>query len=132
MPDAGSHARSMALSDGIFAVAITLLVLDLRLPDVVIPNDQALQQKLVGLIPGAFSFLLSFVVVALYWLSHRRLFQLVREHDRVIEYTNLLFLLTVCFIPAPTSVLGRYNDFPTAVAVYAAAGRSRVRCSRSC
>jgi len=63
---------------------------------------------------------LSFVVVALYWLSHRRLFQLVREHDRVIEYTNLLFLVTVCFIPAPTSVLGHYNDFPTAGAVYAA------------
>ena len=55
----------MALSDGIFAVAITLLVLDLRLPDVATPNDQALQQQLVALIPETLSFLLSFVVVAL-------------------------------------------------------------------
>ena len=119
-PSAAPQSRLVALSDGIFAVAFTLLVLDLRLPDVPVPNDAALQQRLVALIPAAFSFLLSFVVVALYWLSHHRLFQLLRLHDRVIEYANLVFLLAVCFIPAPTSVFGRYSEFPTAVALYAA------------
>jgi uncharacterized membrane protein len=113
--------RLIAFSDGIFAVAITLLVLDLAVPDLGSQQtDAALQSRLVAEIPSVFSFLLSFVVVGIYWLSHHRLFQIAHEYGRGTLYANLLFLMTICFVPFPTGVLARYGQLRTAVIFYAA------------
>ena len=113
-------ARVVAFSDGIFAVAITILVLALAVPDLGSrPTDAALQARLAALLPGILSFVLSFTVVGLYWLSHHRLFQVVHHLDRKALYANLFFLLTICFIPFPTGVIGLYGQLPTAAILYA-------------
>lgn len=113
-------ARVVAFSDGIFAVAITILVLALAVPDLGSrPTDAALQARLVALLPSVLSFVLSFTVVGLFWLSHHRLFQLVHHLDRKALYANLFFLLTICFIPFPTGVMGQYGELRTAAILYA-------------
>jgi len=112
--------RLIAFSDGIFAVAITLLVLSIAVPD--LGNNQTdanLQGRLLDSIPSIFSFVISFVVVGIFWLSHHRLFQLIREYDRPTLYANLFFLMTICFVPFPTAILTRYGQLTTAVVFYA-------------
>jgi len=101
-------------------VAITLLVLDLRLPDLGSQQTEArLQAALLAAVPSIVSFVLSFVVIALYWVSHHRLFQVIRRYDRRLLLLNFAFLLTVCFIPFPTGVIGHYGQLRTAAIVYA-------------
>lgn len=97
--------RMDALSDGLFAIVLTLLVLQFEVPDVA-PGDVA--TALAAQRPLLFSYLLSFAVVGLYWIIHHNLFQFVVRHDRVLLYLNLLFLLTVSFLPYPTELLGSY------------------------
>jgi uncharacterized membrane protein len=66
------------------------------------------------------TFVLSFVVVGLYWLSHHRLFNMIKRYDRGLVYVNFVLLLTICFIPYPTSVIGQYGQLKTAAIFYAA------------
>ena len=113
-------ARVVGFSDGIFAVAITILVLAVAVPDLGSrPTDSALQQRLVALLPSILSFIISFTIVGLYWLSHHRLFQVVDHLDRKALYANLFFLLTICFIPFPAGVIGHYGQLRTAAIFYA-------------
>lgn len=118
--DAGLE-RITAFSDGIFAVAITLLVLSISVPDLGgAETDANLQARLVDTVPSIIGFVVSFVVVGVFWLSHHRLFQIVHEYDRFTLYANLVFLMTICFVPFPTGVVARYGQLPTAVNFYAA------------
>ena len=113
--------RVVAFSDGIFAVAITLLVLSISVPDLGSrQTDSNLQTQLFDSIPSVFGFALSFAVVGIFWVSHHRLFETVRESDRLTLYVNLLFLMTICFIPFPTGVIAHYGQLTTAVVFYAA------------
>lgn len=113
--------RITGFSDGIFAVAITLLVLSIAVPDLGnAPTDANLRGRLLETIPSIVGFVISFAVVGVFWLSHHRLFQVVREYDRATQYANLLFLLTICFVPFPTAVIAHYGQLATAVNFYAA------------
>jgi uncharacterized membrane protein len=113
--------RVVAFSDGIFAVAITLLVLSIAVPDLGgQETDANLQARLADTIPSIVGFVVSFVIVGVFWLSHHRLFQVVREYDRPTLYANLLFLMTICFLPFPTGVVAHYGQLATAVMFYAA------------
>ncbi|SFS47071.1 TMEM175 family protein [Halostagnicola kamekurae] len=102
--------RLEALSDGVFAIVLTLLVLQFRVPN--IPADRVGAE-----LPGAleaqqtvfFSYLLSFFVVGIYWIIHHNLFQEIVRHDRLLLYANLLFLLAISFLPFPTELLGVYS-----------------------
>lgn len=102
--------RVEALSDGVFAIVLTLLVLQFSIPDVPanhagaeLPSALADQQALL------FSYLLSFFVVGIYWIVHHNLFQQIERHDRLLLYLNLVFLLAVSFLPFPTELLGVYS-----------------------
>jgi len=121
-PSEGSDplGRIANLSDGIFAVALTLLVLDLRTPVLTHPTDRDLFAALVDASPAVATFVLSFVVVGAYWLSHHRLFNLIKRYDRGLVYVNFALLLTICFIPYPTSVIGQYGQLSSAAIFYAA------------
>jgi uncharacterized membrane protein len=113
--------RLIGFSDGIFAVAITLLVLSIPVPDLgQHPTDANLQTDLINSVPNLFGFVLSFLVVGVFWLSHHRLFQIVHGSDRLTQWVNLLFLMTICFVPFPTGVLAHYAQLATAVIFYAA------------
>lgn len=120
-PLESAFQRVIAFSDGIFAVAITLLVLSIAVPDLGNrPTDANLQARLVDAVPSIIGFVISFAVVGVFWISHHRLFQVVHGYDRPTLYTNLLFLMTICFVPFPTGVIAQYGELATAVIFYAA------------
>jgi uncharacterized membrane protein len=117
--DADEIDRLLALSDGVIAIAITLLVLDISVPPV---TSGATTTALADLVLKQWTefvgYVLSFLVIGLYWILHRRVFVHVERHNRPLLWLNLLFLLAVAFIPYATSV---FVTYPTAfgIAVYA-------------
>jgi uncharacterized membrane protein len=116
-----SLGRLLALSDGVFAIAMTLLALDLRLPDLgARPTDAQLRQALGDDWRGYLAFVISFYVVANYWGVHRRTMRAVTTCDtRLIGHT-LPLLLLVAALPFPASVLATHGDLPTGLAFYSA------------
>ena len=111
--------RIEALTDGIFAVAMTLLVLDLKLPDAIGGlNDGALRQALISLLPKLESYVISFLVLCVFWLGHHRLMHLVRGVDHLFLWRNLLFILFITFVPFTTSLMGEHRDLDDAPLVY--------------
>jgi uncharacterized membrane protein len=106
------------LSDGVFAIALTVLVLSLKVDTGVKPADlaHALRTSLGEL--GAYA--LSVVVIGAFWMGHHRLFAWIERVDIVLMWLNLAFLGLVALIPFPTDVLGRYGRTTEAVVLYAA------------
>ena len=97
----------MQFSDGVFTVALTLLVVDLSVPDLASGFSEAdLQRALEAQFPNVLAFLLTFWVVAAYWLTHHRHFRLIHRYDGRLLLLNLVFLMTIVFIPWPTAVVG--------------------------
>jgi uncharacterized membrane protein len=113
--------RIVNLSDGVFAIAITLLVLDIQVPD--IPENMVateLPGELFSLWPKYLGYLLSFVGISTFWMIHHSIFRPIKAYDRVLLYLNFLFLMFVAFVPFPTSLLGEYGNYQLPVAIYAA------------
>jgi len=114
--------RMVAFSDGVFAIAITLLVLDLRLPDADMTGvRQPLAPLLPKLTPSMFAFALSFVVIGGYWVSHHRLFKYIERTDTRLIWLNLLVLFCVVLLPFPTQIVARYGDTTLGILIYAGA-----------
>ena len=110
--------RLVLLSDAVFAIAITLLVVDIRLPDRAGGTDEDLAQALLNLIPNYIGFLVSFLVIGRYWVSHHRLFGLLKYGSDRLLWANLLFLMAIVFLPFPTRVYSQHITLRTAVALY--------------
>ncbi len=104
--------RVIGLSDGIFAFSLTLLALDLRLPDA--PN-LTVENGLTGLLPKLLIFLISFLVIGNQWDVHQRTFLHIAQADAKFALLNLLSLLFVIILPAAAAVLGRYPTAPLAI-----------------
>ena len=112
--------RLVFFSDAVMAIAITLLVIDLRLPALPpITTEAELRAALADLAPRVFSFVLSFAVIGLWWSTHHRFFGSVVRLDPTLLVLNLAFLGAIAFLPFPTSVLGS-TLLPTSVVIYAA------------
>jgi uncharacterized membrane protein len=114
--------RLIFFSDAIFAIVMTLLILEIRAPDNVPSNVAATEvPSLVwALWPKFFSYVLSFLVIGTYWISHHQIFRYVRSYDRTLLWLNLVFLLSISFIPFPTDLLGEYGELRFSVIFYAA------------
>ena len=116
-PGPGADPRTLALSDGVFAIAMTLLVLSIGLPR---PGEhERFGTALWRHRDELFSWLLSFVVIGAAWMRHRRLLASVHDVDRTLTRLNLAYLGGVAFLPYPTEVLGAYGSRPAAVGLYA-------------
>jgi len=111
------YERVLFFSDAIFAIAITLLVVDLRVPDV--PGLQSGEQ-LRKVLPQIGGFALSFAVIGLFWIAHHGLFLHIKALNRQLIMLNLLFLGCVAFLPYPTSLLSAAGDQVPATIFYAA------------
>jgi uncharacterized membrane protein len=109
--------RIMAFTDGVMAVAITLLVLNLEVPDV--PGDK-LGEELVDLAPSLLAYLLSFALVGRFWVIQHNLFETLYRFDGTLMGLNLLFLAAIAIVPFSTDIFDRYNSEPLAVAVFGA------------
>ncbi len=112
--------RIIFFSDAVFAIAITLLALELRVPDIPLNQAAELPQRLIEMTPKFVSYLLSFLIIGSYWITHHRDFQFIQHYDRRLIWINLLLLMFVAFLPFPTAMLGNYPATQFTVTFYAA------------
>jgi uncharacterized membrane protein len=130
--DAPGVERLLALSDGVVAIALTLLVLSLHVPVVHAINLHAvgpatnpqndpgkLWDALGGLADPFISYVISFYVIAQFWLAHHRTFRLMTGHDEGLAWWNFLFLFAITLLPFSADLLGQYSGNPVAVDVFA-------------
>lgn len=97
--------RAEAFSDGVFAIAITLLILEIKVPH---SSGAALGRALLAQWPSYFAFLASFATIGVMWLNHHRLFNLIDRCDDGLLFLNLLLLLGVTWIPFPTALIAEH------------------------
>jgi uncharacterized membrane protein len=112
-----SKARLEAFSDGIFAIAITLLVLTISQPS----NYNDLGHELANRLPSFGAYVVSFAVIGIMWLNHHSMFTHIEHSDRGLILLNLFLLLTIAFLPYPTGVFGealRQHSGTTVAAVF--------------
>jgi uncharacterized membrane protein len=115
--DGEGIGRILALSDGVFAIAITLLTFEVAVPATI--SDAGLPKALLGLWPRYLAYVVSFVVIARFWVTHREAFRLIARDDAVLVWLNLLLLMFVAFLPFPTTVLGEHAGSSVAAVFYA-------------
>ena len=108
--------RVVALTDGVFAIIVTILVLELKVPSNL--NHDSLRAVLEELRPTVVAWVISFLITGMYWVAHRDLFARVRFVNRDLVWLNLLFLLPASLIPFAASVLGEYPNEPLAIHLY--------------
>ncbi|TMC64505.1 MAG: DUF1211 domain-containing protein [Chloroflexi bacterium] len=113
-------ARLETFADGVFAIAITLLVLEIRIPD---PGAD-LGQSLLNQWPSFAAYVTSFLTIGVIWVSHHQMFRIIRRTTTTFLFLNVLFLLPVAFVPYPTALVAGHILEPgtrlTAVLVYGA------------
>lgn len=105
--------RTEAFSDGVFAVAITLLVLNIKIPGLDAPGgqllgDTSLWQTLGNEWPMLAAYVTSFATIGVMWLNHHRLYSHIKHTDTVLLLLNILLLLVIVFIPVPTALVAEY------------------------
>ncbi len=116
--------RLEAFSDGVFAIAITLLILEIKIPHLAdLQKAGGLRPYLLSLWPSYVAYALSFFTIGVYWANHHYLFKLIRRTSHGFILVNVVLLMAVSFVPFPTAILGDLFPMidvrPTAVSFYA-------------
>jgi uncharacterized membrane protein len=112
--------RVLGFSDGLFAIAMTLLVVSVSVP--VLQDERSVHELLDELNDRSaevISFFISFAVIGRYWVAHHRFFALIGAFDYPLIAVNLVYLAFIAFLPFPTALLGNYFDNPLSVIAYA-------------
>lgn len=113
-------ARTLTFTDGLFAIAMTLLVVDLAVPSLSDAGSvHELADKLNDDSAKFISFFISFAVIGRYWFAHHTYFSALARIDRGLIGLNLLYLAFIAFLPFPTALLGEYFENPLSIAIYA-------------
>jgi len=111
--------RIEAFSDGVFAIIVTLLVLDLKVPTLQTPGSVSeLTHDLIELLPKFLSWLISFIIVCKFWLNHHHILGLASHADYGMVWLNSIFLMFQSFIPFPTAIMAEYPINPLAVSLF--------------
>ena len=113
------YARTVALSDGVFAIALTLLVLGISFPELASHRHGEIGRQLLDRRGEIGTYALSFAVIALLWVRHHSFMRGLEVIDTAITLLNLAYLGFVAFLPYPTHILGAYGDEPASVVLYA-------------
>jgi uncharacterized membrane protein len=108
-----SKFRLEAFSDAVFAIIITLLVLEIKVPHIEQPhNTNVMWQALWHLLPKIWSWVISFIFVGIMWLHHHNILRMATQADYGMIWINLLFLMAASFVPFPTAFAGEYPHQP--------------------
>jgi uncharacterized membrane protein len=110
-------ARVLALSDGVFAIIMTLLVLDIQVPKLA-ARETLSYAFLLNVWPNIVVFVISFVLTGLYWVEHRDMFNLLHGVERGLVWLNILYLLPVALVPAAAAFLSAYSRDAFAIRSY--------------
>lgn len=110
--------RIEGLTDGIFATIMTVLVLSLSIPTITRATDQEITSYVLGLGPIVLGYVLSFLILAVFWVRHHNMFYFVSRVDSTFLWLNIVFLLTIGFVPFSTELLGKFWYSETSIIVY--------------
>jgi uncharacterized membrane protein len=114
--------RIVFFSDAVMAIAITLLALDLKLPEIdPVHVMTEVPRQLAALRPTFLTFFISFVVIGIYWISHHRYFTYIKRYDVRLMMFNLIFLFFIICMPFVANLLGRYTSVPVVLILYSLA-----------
>jgi uncharacterized membrane protein len=118
--DSVEFARTVAFTDGLFAIAMTLLVVSLAVPTLSDTDSVGQLADKLGDDSATFiSFAISFAVIGRYWLAHHTYFSALARLDRQLIALNLVYLAFIAFLPFPTALLGEYFENPLSITIYA-------------
>ncbi len=110
MSEANPNSRLEAFCDGVFAIALTLLIIEIRIPhDIEINSVNGFWLALIHISPSLVAFALSFTIIFITWVNHHAILKLTNKTAPAFIYANGLLLLTVVFLPFPTTLLGEYT-----------------------
>src|SRR6187551_2827405 len=112
------RSRLENLTDGIFAVTMTLLVLDLKFPEHVFDLESSAWVAMLATLNRLDDYVISFVALCVFWLAHLRLLRRLKEPDMIFVWLNLVFLLMTTFLPALTALIGENPTHPRAAILY--------------
>lgn len=110
--------RMKAISDGVFSIAMTILVFNIKIPTAPKNQIDLFWQQIVQQIPALIGFVISFLILGIMWISHSRFVRHIRLVDRTILLRNHIFLLFVALVPVPSGILGAYPSLPGAYLLY--------------
>ncbi len=113
-----SPKRLEALADGVFTVAMTIMVLELTVPVITFNSDREIILQLISMWPKFISYVLSFLVLGVYWIIHHKIFDIIKRYTSTLAWLNILFLMIVALIPFTTSLLGKYFLETTTTFIY--------------
>ena len=102
--------RTIFFSDAVFAIAITLLALDITIPKPRHVIGRELSSVVFAQWPDVLSFAVSFLIIGAYWMAHHRIFHYIERYDAMLLWLNLLFLMSIAFLPFPDKVLSEWGD----------------------
>ena len=109
--DTISTARLISFSDGVFAIAVTLLVFNLKVPQIPVANVHLLLPgMIIAMLPHFTTYVVTFLIVAVYWTFHHRMLNLVTRADTPFLWMNICYLLMISFIPFPSMLFGTYPN----------------------
>ena len=111
----GRLDRVTSFSDAVMAIAITLLIIEMIIPNA---SPDLLISELSNLIPKFFSHVVSFFIIGSYWIAHHSMFTYIKDYDNNLLWINLLFLFFVSFIPFPSALLGEYTSVQLIIIIY--------------
>ncbi|WP_294192088.1 TMEM175 family protein [uncultured Sphingomonas sp.] len=117
--DRAQLERMAFFSDAVFAIAMTLLVVEVKLPHIARMEDELLARALLSLVPSYIGFLVSFLVLARFWVSHHLTLGEMRATSPTLVWANLFLLLAVAFTPFPTAIVAEYAQLRVGVGFYA-------------
>ena len=110
--------RLEAFSDGVFAIVITLLILNVKVPDVHIKDNGQLNHIIFAALPKLLSFGFSFLVIGIFWIAHHRIFSFAKVVDTPLLWLNLVYLMFNALVPFPASILADNFFLPTTILIY--------------
>jgi uncharacterized membrane protein len=109
-PTDADTSRLETFADGVMAIAITLLILEIKVPE--IHGEHSLARALLDQWPSYAAYFVSFITIGIMWINHHHMFKLIRRADHTFLVLNVLFLMTIAFLPWPTALLAEYARDP--------------------
>lgn len=113
-----SNSRFEALSDGVFAIVMTLLVIEIKIPELSNASSAEIRQRMYENIPHFISFATSFLVIGVIWINHHVLFHFLKKVNRTSLILNLFLLMLIAFIPYSSALIGKYMHIKETVVFY--------------
>lgn len=118
-----SKARLESLTDGVFAIIMTILVFNISVPELILFAEgeyaaERLSNRLLDLWPDLLAYIVSFVTLSVYWVAHHRIYRWIANVDRSMIWINISFLMTIGLIPFSTNLLTQYRDQQISIFVY--------------